>query len=319
MKTKIVYVCVSDDFDTYLEQAFVSIYSLRKYNPDAFVEIVVDKVTEATFVGKRAKIKELVSRITAVDVPSEFSKRQRSRYLKTNLRNLVTGDFLYLDTDTIIRNSLDEIDDLNCDVAAVRECNAIQSFTKNEVWMYNLAAKAGLETVLDNEPYFNSGVMFVRDSPQAYQLYSKWYECWNKTRKKGLDTDQTSLCWANKLSGHVIDFWDNSWNCLINFHGINYEKTAKVIHYTYELKNSRYVLSRLKGVFADFKKTGEFSAVIEEIILNPNLFLVDSQTENFLRESGYLKCIFDKHPKFFKFIRWQCMHFMGVLARLHIR
>lgn len=319
MKTKIVYVCVSDDLDTYLEQTFVSIYSLRKYNPDAFVEIVVDKVTEATFIGKRAKIKELVSSITAVDVPLEFSKRQRSRYLKTNLRNLVTGDFLYLDTDTIIQNSLDEIDDLNCNVAAVREYNKIQSFTKNEGWMYSLAAKAGLETVLDNEPYFNSGVMFVRDAPQACQLYSNWYECWGKTTEKGVDTDQTSLCWANKLSGSIIEFLDNSWNCLINFYGINYEKTAKVIHYTYELKNSRYVLSRLKGVFEDFKKTGDFSTVIEEIILNPNLFLVDSQTESFLRESGYLKCIFDKHPRFFKFIRWQCMHFMGVLARLHIR
>lgn len=318
MRTKIVYVCVSDHSDMYLEQTFVSVYSLRKYNPDVFVEIIVDKDTEDTLTGKRAKIKELVSKITVVDVPLNFSKKQRSRYLKTNLRNLVTGDFLFLDTDTIIQNSLDEIDDLKCDVAAVQEYNKIRSFTKKEGWMYSLAVKVGLENVLDDEPYFNSGVMFVKDSPLAYQLYSNWHECWNKTRKKGLDTDQTSLCWANKLSGHVIEFLDNSWNCLICFSGLEGEKNAKVIHYTYELKNSRYVLSRLKGVFADIKKTGEISAVIEDVILNPSLFWVDSQTEAFLRESGYLKSVFVQHPKFFKFIRWQSMHFMGVLARLHI-
>lgn len=35
MKTKIIYVLVSNENDCYLEQALVSIYSLRLYNPDA--------------------------------------------------------------------------------------------------------------------------------------------------------------------------------------------------------------------------------------------------------------------------------------------
>ena len=33
MKTKIVYVVVSDDADFYLEQTLVSVYSARLYNP----------------------------------------------------------------------------------------------------------------------------------------------------------------------------------------------------------------------------------------------------------------------------------------------
>jgi hypothetical protein len=37
MKTKIIYVLVSNENDCYLEQALVSIYSLRLYNPDANV------------------------------------------------------------------------------------------------------------------------------------------------------------------------------------------------------------------------------------------------------------------------------------------
>ena len=40
MKTKIIYVLVSNENDCYLEQALVSIYSLRLYNPDANLLLV---------------------------------------------------------------------------------------------------------------------------------------------------------------------------------------------------------------------------------------------------------------------------------------
>ena len=43
MKTKIVYCIVSNDEDIYLEQAWVSIYTLRRHNPDAEVILLVDK------------------------------------------------------------------------------------------------------------------------------------------------------------------------------------------------------------------------------------------------------------------------------------
>lgn len=41
MKTKIIYVLVSNENDCYLEQALVSIYSLRLYNPDANLLLLV--------------------------------------------------------------------------------------------------------------------------------------------------------------------------------------------------------------------------------------------------------------------------------------
>ena len=45
MKTKIVYVVVSDEHDIYLEQACLSMHSLRLYNPDAMITVVLDKHT----------------------------------------------------------------------------------------------------------------------------------------------------------------------------------------------------------------------------------------------------------------------------------
>ena len=52
MKTKIIYVLVSNENDCYLEQALVSIYSLRLYNPDANLLLLVDEETSRTLCFK---------------------------------------------------------------------------------------------------------------------------------------------------------------------------------------------------------------------------------------------------------------------------
>ena len=69
MKTKIVYVLVSDEKDLYLEQAWLSVYSLRLHNPTAYVVVLMDDNTERSLVGKRNKFCELVTEIKVVDVP----------------------------------------------------------------------------------------------------------------------------------------------------------------------------------------------------------------------------------------------------------
>ena len=56
MKTKIVYAVSSDEQDNYLEQTVLSVFSLKRHNPDAVVEFVVDERTDKTIVGKRELI-----------------------------------------------------------------------------------------------------------------------------------------------------------------------------------------------------------------------------------------------------------------------
>ena len=45
MKIKFVYVLVCGEDDLYTEQMWASIYSLRRYNADARIEILVDSDT----------------------------------------------------------------------------------------------------------------------------------------------------------------------------------------------------------------------------------------------------------------------------------
>ena len=119
MKTRIVYVVVCDANHDYLEQAAVSACSVKKYNPNAEVLLLVDDQTLAEIDSGRSLIKRYVSDIIEVAVPKEYNNKLRSRFIKTTVRDNIQGDYLFIDTDTVITQSLDEIDDCPYDVAAV--------------------------------------------------------------------------------------------------------------------------------------------------------------------------------------------------------
>ena len=119
MKTKIVYVVTCSEKNTYLEQAMLSVYSARLHNPTAEIYVVTDKESADSITGKRSEIKKYLTNILVFDTPKEFNAMKKSRFLKTNLRELIKGDFIYIDTDTVICQPLDEVDDIKEDVSGV--------------------------------------------------------------------------------------------------------------------------------------------------------------------------------------------------------
>ena len=104
MKTKIVYVVISTDNDIYLEQAWISAYSVKYYNPTAFITFVTDEDTYKGIVSSdRKNILQIVDEIIPIPLEKGLSNMKRSRWIKTNLRNLIKGDFLFIDTDLEIQ------------------------------------------------------------------------------------------------------------------------------------------------------------------------------------------------------------------------
>lgn len=94
MKTKIVYVITSTPDDIYLEQTYLSIYSLWKHEEKPHVVLLTDNRTDETLKGNRAKILELVAEKVVVPFEENVTNMRRSRWLKTKMRSLVEGDFL---------------------------------------------------------------------------------------------------------------------------------------------------------------------------------------------------------------------------------
>ena len=230
MKTKIVYVVISDEDDYYLEQALVSVYSVRLYNPNSQILLLIDSETNATIVGKREAILQYVSQKIVIDVPKQYSKMQKSRFLKTTLRQYIEGDFLFIDSDTIITGDLSDIDNIPFDIAAVPDQHVVIRYN----WLRGSIKKWAM--LLDwkfseDALYFNSGVFYVKDRPITHAFYKNWFTIWNKSSSKGLHIDQPSLAKTDELHNHIIGELDGIWNCQVNENGLPYLMDAKIIHY----------------------------------------------------------------------------------------
>ena len=184
MNTKIVYVVVSSQSDIYLEQAWASVWSLKYYNPDAHVTFVVDDKTETSIKNNkgRSNVLKFIDELLSFSFDDNISGKERSRILKTTLRERVKGDFLFIDTDTIITGPLDEVDNFSCHIGMAYDLHCCMSeypfadLIKREA-SYLYGAKLGNDIDM-----FNSGVIFVRDNQITHSFFNRWHENWKKTK-----------------------------------------------------------------------------------------------------------------------------------------
>ena len=234
MQTKIVYVLVSQESDFFYEMFLMSHYSLRLYHPkgDVEVNLIMDMDTYQRLKEKQAEILQDVIPIVSY-VPKEYSVMQRSRYLKTSMRELLQGDFLYLDTDTIVCHSLDAVDSFKTDICLVRDNHQgkVDNYQVDQVSDV-LGWKHLAETKL-----FNGGVIYVKDSIQGHDFFKKWHESWKLCASHGFNKDQLSLRWVVSQSENIIKELDGTWNCQVSMpSSIEYQNDAIIMHYFSYLK-----------------------------------------------------------------------------------
>lgn len=119
-------------------------------------------------------------------------------------------------------------------------------------------SKLGIN-IKDEEVYYNSGVIYVKDSPVAKKFYEKWNKNWLEGREKGVNMDQPAFNKTNIELGYPIQSLNDIWNCEF-IHGIRFLKDAKILHYlctnTISKKNQASFLLRDKDVLMEIKKTG---------------------------------------------------------------
>ena len=272
MKTKIVYVVVSSPDDIYLEQAYISMYSLKYYMPDAYIVMLTDKITSMTLVEKRKEQVKYVDDMVVIDYDvKEYNAQQRSRQLKTNIRNLIEGDFLYIDCDTIITRRFDEIEHIDAPIAACYDSHCL--FMDNPYREMNLRMGRLFDFPIDQETvFFNSGVIYVKDVPEAYEFYRLWNFYLNQGYKNNIYQDQPSFAKTNYEMKHIVHQLDDEWNCELK-HGIRYLKDAYILHYlctnASQFQNEQLFILNEKSALLEVKEMGILNEHILEVIKDP--------------------------------------------------
>lgn len=272
MVTPIVYVVISDESDCYLEQACLSAFSLRIHNPTAMVILITDNSSNKTFKGKRHNLLYNFDKVIEVDVPDILSKMQRSRYIKTSLRRYLEGDYLYIDSDTIIADKLDDIDSIQGEIGAVKDLHLNIDRHSLKQSILTSAKKIGWSISNLDTPYYNSGVLYVKDTPNTRSFYEKWHKYWIEGVASGRSIDQPSFGKTISGSSVIITELDGVWNCQVTENGLRFLAKAKIIHYfaSHSLTNSPYsYLFQDQSIYTEIKQHGKLSDKIKLLIAYP--------------------------------------------------
>lgn len=304
MKTKLVYCLVSSPADYFWEQTYLSIYSARLHNRGILISLVVDKTTAEGLVGSRARLIDCVDEYVQVDTPDGYSSMCKSRYLKTNVRSLITGDFLFIDSDTIICDTLSEIDDMNDNIAMVADLNGgLSLFDVNTINKY---ASAGFGEG-KGLPYFNSGVIYAKDNDIVRAFYNRWFENLQISFNNNVFYDQPALCATNVQLNFVIKELSGIWNCQFKMKGYPFLKRAKIMHYYSNngiKSDSAFVLTDL--IFQRIRIYGDIDDLIANLARNAKrkmYAIMTLQEEQLLAyNSSNLLYTYTNRPRLYKLV-----------------
>ena len=187
----VCYVLTSSGYDIYADMNLISLRSLRYTNPNANIILVCDLDTVQSLENYNHPILQEANQIISVKTPDQPASF-RNRFIKTSLRQHLSGDFLYLDADTVIRGDLSEIFQIKTAFAAAPNHSGSGSPTEmpgEEIENFHL-----LRWALPSNYYVNGGVLFFADHPDTHKFSQLWHQKWlTSAEKSGSFRDQPSL------------------------------------------------------------------------------------------------------------------------------
>lgn len=299
MKTKIVYCISTEDKDVYLEQLAVSLYSLKRNSPQTEALVLIDSISYNHLTDARKKMLSIADNVKSIYV-GEGSGYYRSRILRTSVREYIEGPFLSIDSDTIIIRPLNELDNIDADIAAVQDANLLEFSSLHPTYrrsVYNCNKYFNFR--LQDEPkYFSGGAIFSNDTPQAHKFFREWNANFIEGHKKGVVGDQQSLAYTNYQLGHPIREISGIWNCQM-YYGVRFMPQACILHYfAWKNQNDDSEVSytnplQTVATYKEYKKTGiitdEIIKIIEDtsLIFDPYTRMIEKDQLKIMRSYSY--------------------------------
>jgi hypothetical protein len=158
--------------------ALSSAMSVRICDGDADIVLVADAATRSRWPPALARQLEAVFSHVLAPAVSPPPGPVASRHLKTSLRQLLAGDLLFLDVDTLMFDVPLALFAGDHDVGAVPDRNWQQWRPHRPEWVGPHYRELGWS--FSTRGYFNSGVLFLRDSAAARELGAGWHRRWTE-------------------------------------------------------------------------------------------------------------------------------------------
>lgn len=267
MNTKLVYVLTCAPEAKYIEQALMAVWSARYHNPDAHIVLLTDDKTSTILhtEGPRGEILQYIKEEIVSQFDDDKSMLYRSRWIKTKARELVSGDILFVDCDTICCRSLDGVDAFNCLAGAVLESHLpiAELNKKMQQGIEEKAQQVGW-SIKDETLYFSSGVLYTKDVPETHELYRIWHETWLSGVKRGINIDQPTLAYANIQCNHIIQKISDSYNRIL-FTQTSGTREAHILH----IASFRNPSILFEDKTLQYIKENGLTDSLKELILNP--------------------------------------------------
>ena len=231
-----VYVVCATSSDHFAEMAAVSMTSLRTVSPRARIIVLTDLQTSAVVTPATSAIRASANDFKVVDCPGD-SSFSRSRFLKSNMRRLVDGCFLYLDSDTFIMRSPDAVWSIDCDVAASPD---LGSDGKPYLCTSALTeANPALGWSLPARHYLNAGVIYLSDTKGAHAAGELYRVSWMEyQRVLGRSRDQPAFNRAVRESGVRLTELPLSYNAQIAMNVMTLRHAVVAHYYTDNFESS---------------------------------------------------------------------------------
>lgn len=247
------YVVTIDEKRTfYADLAYISVRALRLVHPKARITILVDEVTGPLLETQQHKILNYIDEMRVIQT-GQPDPQHRSRFIKTSIRSLVAGDFLFIDVDAIPVRSLAPIFKMDCDVSMAIDNNYTPDREQLAPWVKEIYDARGW--TYDAPAYYNSGVMFFRDTPGAHELGAMWHQRWLETVAHGCSKDQPSLNSCLPVVKPRIKVLPNRYNAMV-FMGIEQTRNAAVLHFWISgREEAHYII--IDELYRRYKKTGD--------------------------------------------------------------
>ena len=255
---KIVFVIVVDQQVKLLHELMAVAMAIKHLSSNVDICILTDRRTSTLSLFQEV-VQHLGAKpqIVGLGCFQDHTAVVRSRVLKSQMRALIEGDFLYIDSDALPLIDLKKLS-ITKSLAAAPDASKVnvQALTPN--WVVNEYCAVGWKS--ESGIYLNSGVIAWKDDQRSREMGLFWHEHWLELySKRNVYKDQPSFNYMINYFRESVEVLDQKWNGLVTADA-RFSRQSLVYHYfTSGSRKFPHLLDRLANTLSE---TGEFNVAL---------------------------------------------------------